>query len=696
MIPVFATNLFAPATSSLLMAASLPVGEVSTTLYLSDTQFEHLGPRTFTRNPLIKKYSPVADRNVIATQTAGPFVDTLLRHNERRFAGENLSLQILGDIPDTPCQEELNRFEQILANHAVPVEGYDRGNHSSSNAFGVINLKSRLYEFLRRYVPFFHGFSLRQEICKACGSASTMLTAQETLQGMHRILHRHRSATPGVEAINRSVHRANYEGYELTTGQPVPFDEAHRRQNFETFWSPSPATQRGDASEAPFWEAMVNHEVANDDVAERPTDVNPFYIQAAETVRFQLGGGAEVPVYTLSLDSVDTANMIATRPGISELQIRLIETFIEEKLAENPNARFKVSCHFSASSMLNRSVTRRARRAFKKLLARDEIILFTSGHDHYRKIVDLNKELRLKRATPLPAVIVPSLIDFHPVEKDGVIQEQDARAILVERMWVERDPEGKGLLKLDLCYKGLDPDELQRRATPAVRRELALYEEEHGYMRSKETAKQLKSRHVVGFTKGQFKRAWEFFTVGFNIFRPRRFVEYWRGFSISQYIIDNFTVVSTVNMFNEAFHLIPFLDSLSRLVATDGDPAEKAIQNQIEGLRTALSENHRERLHAFEKALGEGQRASELRQYNDLFEQSGTYLLSKLLLALNPEGQARTFAVMAGLAASRAEFEFHRHSVSQVPSQLPLQTIPLGVLIAVGEAVGTPPPNRPG
>ena len=60
--------------------------------------------------------------------------------------------------------------------------------------------------------------------------------------------------------------------------------------------------------------------VAVDDVATLNED--------ASAVINVLANDSDLDGDTLSLDSVDTANMIATRPGISELQIRLIETFI--------------------------------------------------------------------------------------------------------------------------------------------------------------------------------------------------------------------------------------------------------------------------------------------------------------------------------------------------------------------------------
>lgn len=698
MIHGLATQLFSPLSSNLLLArsAAIGLGDVSTTLYVSDTQIEHLGPRPFTNNPLLKSLFPAADRNVIATQTAAVFIDELLRQAKQRHQGENLSIQIVGDIPNTPAVSEMATFEEILERQDIPITGYTRGNHSSANAFGVVNSRSRFYNFIRK-VPFFRRFSLRREVWKACGEGENMLTAQGSFEGMHRMLNHHRQVKSTIDQINRPVLKADYKEYQISEETPaIRFDSAHLEQNFRYFWTASASNESEDSEEPRYWEAMVNYQVADTKVGERDTKVPPFYIQATEEARFDIGNGQELPVYSISLDSLDHNNFLAVSPELSELQIRLVETFMDTMIAEakrqgNPPPRFKLSSHFSTEQLLKRPWVRfwkgrQARKALKRLLKREEVILFTSGHTHERAGVDLNSRLRLKRKTHLPEIIVPSLIDYHPFAESPSKTFQNARALMIEKMRVEEDLPGQLHLEIDLEYKGLDKKATRKGLTPEVRQELKDYQQEHAYMRTRETLRESRSKHFVGWIKSHLGRFGEFIAVGlFGFFHsPVKQWHYWRTFSFTQYVIDNFTVLSTVNMFNEAFHLIPLLDSLIKFIDQEvEDPGKNAVRDQIKGLRYLLGEEYRVRRHEFESALSRGMRAEKLREFNDLFVRAETDRLARILLDLKPESQARIFAVLAGLAASKEEFEYHRRKLihrrkpTRIPNQIPTLSFPI-------------------
>jgi len=665
----------------------LDPGATAVTFYLADLQFEHLGSRGFTHNPLIMKYVPPADRNVIATQTAALFVDELLRRVKHEHKDHHMAIEVKGDVADTPARSEIARLEKIIKRHEIPVEGYTRGNHSSGNVFGVVNLSSPSYDRLRA-LPIVGRFSLDEQLLDAAGDEGNVLTQRATIQGMHRILHSHRKDMPGPEKINTAVDEADGRGVKLLgTENVISFKPEHQDLLFHAFWRASRATRDHSTQETRFWECLVNYDIADQKEKYRTTKVNPFYLQASETCRLKSNDGCEYPVYTISLDGLDHTNLVAAvGGGVSELQVRLIENFMNQMLKENPRARFKISSHFSAKDLTKppwymfwrRRKGAEGREAFRKLLSREEIILYSYGHTHERKIVDLNQTLKLGRSTPLTEINVPSLIDYHPNAVRHDHDYHDARALVVEKLHLDDRRAGDRRIVVDLEYRGLDREDIVEGNTADVQKALKTFSRKHGYIRARETNKMLQSRYFMSWVKLHFKRLGVFATVGLNPFRWTRFKHYWRDFSLTQYVIDNFTVVSTINMFNEAYHLLAFLESVIQFIKEDDDPGELAVRGQLESLRMAILEDRTVRLHQFEKAIAAGERAHELAKFNDLFRRTKAHRLSDLLMQLRAGGQARAFAILAGIEASKGEFEFHKKKPTKVPNTVPTISIPVG------------------
>lgn len=680
---------------NLLGGRVLDTNSTLVTYYLSDLQFEHLGERGFTHNPLLKLLLPVADRNVIATQTAALFTDELLRHVQDDHKDHDQVAEVKGDVADTPLKSEIKRLEAILNRREIHVEGYARGNHSSKNLFGVFNLDSPWYERLHKF-PLFGRFSIDDQLEGAAEKPGDILDQQETMEAMHRILTCHREDKPGPKRITTAVHAADYNGYQLLgSEEAIAFLPENLERNFRTFWKPSKGTQMGLTRETRFWECIVNYDIAGEKHKGRGTKVNPIYLQASETARIRAKDGTECPVFTISIDGLDHRNFLAAiGAGVSELQVRLIETFMERMLRENPRARFKISSHFSAREIVSppwylpwrRWGSGKARKAFRRLLSKEEVILFSYGHTHERKVADLNKRLKLGRKTPLIEINVPSLIDYHPNigRDDG--DHRDARALVIEKLRLREDPQKGRRLVIDLEYRGLDQEDIREGKTPAVEAALQDFAKDHGYLRARETVKMLRNKHWFGWSYSHAKRLFEFLWYGFLqvfLLRGRHWIDYWKRLSVTQYAIDNFTVVSTVNMFNEAYHLLPFLESVARFIRNDEEPGQLAIRAHLMGLRTALMEDLVVRRHQFEEALSSGRRPAELRLYNDLFSRTRSHRLSELLLRLRVGGEARAFALLAGLEASKEEFQMRRFMFlkakpSKVPNQVPPIEIPIG------------------
>ncbi|HSA58076.1 MAG TPA: hypothetical protein VLJ37_00110 [bacterium] len=667
------------------------------TYYISDTQFEYLGARGFTHNPLIKWFLEPADRNVILTQTAPLWVDELLHHVKQDYKNHAQAIEVKGDIGDTPLRSEVKRLETILNRHDVPVEGYTRGNHSSGNIFGVINLASPWYA--KRQDACFLRFHLDDQLEGAAEEPGDILTQQATMEAMHRIVTGCRDDKPGPKRLTTAVHEADYEGYQLLphNDQPeehVPFTPENLERNFQTFWKPTKGTQTGLTRETRFWECIVNYDIADAKQKMRGTKVNPIYLQASETARFRADDGTEHPVYTLSLDNLDHNNLVAALgAGVSEFQVRLLETFMERMLRENPRARFKISSHFSAKDLVDvpwympwrRRRSKKAREAFRRLLAREEVVLFSYGHTHSRKVTDLNRDLKLGRKSPLTEINVPSLIDYHPNQLRHNGEYHDARALVVEKLRFLEDPQKGRRLVIDLEYRGLDAKDIQAGRTPRVEAALKEFGKNHGYNRARETVKKLRYQHILGWAYSHAKRFAEFIWHGFfqlSLLRGKAWRKYWRDLSVVQYLIDNFTVASTVNMFNEARHLVPFLESVAKFIGEKDEPGQLAVRAQLLGIRTALLENAYVRQNEFEAALASGRRPSDLKVYNDLFLRTRAHRIADLLMRLKVGSEARAFAILASIQASKEEFQsrrflFFRAKPTRVPNQVPPIEIPL-------------------
>lgn len=669
------------------------------TYYISDPQFEFLSRRGFTHNPLLKWFLEPADRNVLLTQTAPLWMDELLRHRMEENKAHPQCGEVKGDVADSPLLSEIRRLETILSRRGLPVESYACGNHERGNVFGVFNLSSPWYHRVRNMSRFpfsLFRLSLDEQLEGAAENPGDILRPKATMEAMHRIVNNHRQDLPMPKRITTAVDQADGESYQLLKGEGkeerVPFTEENLERNFETFWKPSKGTEQNVTRETRFWECIVNYDIADERQKLRGTDVNPIYIQASETARFRADDGTDYPVYTISIDGLDHKNLVAALgAGVSEFQTRLIETFMDRMLRENSNARFKISSHFSASDIVDvpwympwrRRGTKKAREGFRKLLQREEVVLYSYGHTHRRALTDLNASLKLKRKTPLVEINAPSLIDYHPNDHQRNGNAQDARAIVVEKLKFVEDQKGRRLV-IDLEYRGLDEKDMVEGRTPAVDKALDDFDRNHGYNRAKETAKELRNKHVVGWMKSHGKRFLEFLGRGVlqAPVRPKQWWAYWKDLSLSQYVIDNFTVVSTVNMFNEARHMISFLESVATFIGPDAEPGQKVVRAQLLGLRMLLLENAYTRQREFEKALASGERPSELKKYNDLFAISKTYRVADLLLRLKPGSPARAFAILASIRASREEFQkrrffFFKVRPTTVPNQVPTIEVPL-------------------
>ncbi len=493
----------------------------------------------------------------------------------------------------------------------------------------------------------------------------------------------------------------------------IAWDDTNQGRIFETFWRQAGSTT---GENIPFWDSVVNYEIADLNAGERQTKVTPFYIQAAQLDRFRLTDSRTVPVYTISLDSNDSNNPIAVLPGVSELQMRLVQNFIDTILQREPEARFRLSAHFPVERILqqprgisgrliawfNPFVSRAVRRRLIRLLSREEIFLFSSAHTHDRKVTNLTKVLKLDRKTALPEAVIPSLTDYQPVQENAQTAPHDGRALGIQNIWAEQNEDGKHQLVVEVAYQGLDPEDLLGQGLTAdVRQTLDAHNRDHSYQKTLDVMREkfgkplylglggwFGRKLVAEFVGRRIKSGWGFLhTVALPLpllWVPvlwKRAKSYWFEHpSIIQDTKNALTTVSAEQVFNEVEHFIPFLESLTTFIEREtvaGDTAAEALLQGVREVHHALRTQFEARRPTFDAAVAARQDATALAQYNDILHTAGVFRLPSLLVGLKEDGEARAFAVLAGLEASRIEYKFQGQKPTQVPNEALTMTIAL-------------------
>ena len=116
---------------------------------------------------------------------------------------------------------------------------------------------------------------------------------------------------------------------------------------------------------------------------------------------------------------------------------------------------------------------------------------------------------------------------------------------------------------------------------------------------------------------------------------------------------------------------MPFLQSVIHFVGEEEDTESLAVKAQIETVLTVLQGQTEARYAEFIAAINRLEPPSELRKYNDLYVLTGVDQLPGILLGLKVGSEARAYALLVGLASSRAEYYFHRRKPAHVPKRIP-------------------------
>lgn len=761
------------------------------TLLIGDPQTT-LGRRpTALQSPLLDRIQNTAYRSLISTMFASLYTYVLVKKADQDAVKANavhVSLAFLGDGAENPTREEMGQVGAIAFATGRPIIGFAPGNHDGGYFAGVVNYKSRAVRTILN-VPLLAKWDLNREMLEAAGEEANILTRERSIDAIRSITNLKRISPKQTRDINVKV-LSDGTGCRIL----LPSEQNSSREKilefrsdnvleiFRTFWTPSDATIANSDKEQRFWECVVNHDTSVLDEEYRSKWPQPFYLHATESARFRDKDGTEFPLYTITIDCMDHDKTLGAFKGeISALQAQLIENFIESQLQENPNAHFQIHGHFKAEDILECSRlryrkykrTKRAREIFRRTLSRKEVILYVHGHEHNRKKMDLNQALNLGRSTPLPQIAVPSTIDNTFTDHKTY---RNARSILVSKTRLNRDERGNRSLQISMNFQGFNQDDLGEAVTPEVREAMETFEKNHGFIRYKDSLNGLKHRHMIGFLKTFLFLPWRFSKAVYQKMRGRDTDGYWQNFSLLQTAADNAAIASAINMFNEASHFIPMLESMIKFIEHDivthfdkvvgkksrkrvsmtaeemrlsdfeqmrhaivekssnrrrssssegkkkSSPALKAFahvptaevtqiireiqaRDEIVDMRNALSDGYRVKKDQFDTSLLSGRPAAETRRYNDLFEAAKMHLLPGKLLELYTLQESRgataqdlewvAFAILAGIAASRAEAKHHKFKASPIPDQLGTLKVPLHSQYNSSPNFSPEPPHRP-
>ena len=626
-------------------AQILGLGEVSTTLYVGDTHIKDVGRQTFLTNSFVGGFVATADHPLLATLTRGLYLDEIMTRESER--NPYVRLQGMGDFTDTPSDEEAAVSNTIFERHPIPMDGCDMENHGSSNAWGVVNLLSKSYNWLKRHIFGRLGL-LDLEFSKAVGGTPQILTPRDTIKMAHSLIHRTRPNGSTPDSLNIRVTEKETKSGSI---------------RFSDCWKQSPVDQS-------YWECLVNYDTADKNQAEREGRTPTIYLQAHER-RFHVDG-RDIPVFDISMDTQDHNHLLAIMPGISEFQVGLVESFMEERLKKNPSSIFRLSAHFPLSGVSGFFTSCGEKAALKRLLSRSEVVFVVGAHTHDRAVTDLKKTLRLNRSSPLTEVTLPTIVKYSPWQSSKGAPDQTAQAIGIHRMWVEKDDRGTTVLKIAHEFGGVNPEEI--RTTDGVREAVASYSADHGYLTA-DVAKKAARRFAWVFLKRQMRRLGAFFTQAMNPVSKKKVHDYWKEDSMIRNAVDNLTAVSVTETSERAKRLMPFLESLIHFLDVEPSPEALAVRGNIQGVLTALSATCDETRKAFEEAVARGEDPHRLRRFDTYLADTGVNQLPKFFLDLPRGSLARHYALLTGMEVARAEYQFHRGKPTKIPNQVPTITI---------------------
>lgn len=637
-------------------------------IYAGDFQFRTPQDQGPVQNAVFDKgLVSVAIRSLYADAAAPAHLIELIRRTYAKVPDKSAftGLKGMGDYGDLGCDQEFDRLRLVVRllleeNPDLRFTLLTPGNHDGGFYMGTL-LRSGKSLLADIWYPSVE----RDAKLGQCGEAESMLERGESVAELLAIVQGTKdNPEKAREKITTHIKAGGRAGFRPQDGKRLSFKK-DADQIFTTLWKENAELGRYDAilhvNNNVFDHHHDEHENGKKDIFSTISEATQMRrdprqwieLQATRQAEFATSAGVPVPVYEIALDTMDLTKAGpfagAIKGHISQLQISAAENFMNAKLAENPNAKFKLTMHYPVSKMVAC-----ARGAMKRLLEREDVILVADAHVHERGFTaDMRDEFKLKRNTPLAHLTVPSAIDM-------------PREVVLEKMSFT-EIGGKGRIDFDFTFESL-PETAIPGYNPTVKEALDYFEallaakKQDAPKIGDKTYLYINEDEVIAGLSPRMKRIannkakrdiqiGELLTIFFRLGASHKFIA--EG-SLRQMKID----------FD---YFLDFLDLVTGLLQLENPDKAKVLKSRVAEMRTYYDAwkvgylRHDRQKRPF----------AERRSHNDLYTNAH---LDDVFQFLNQElpqdGATRAFFTAIGMRATAEEREYHGDKMAAVPGNV--------------------------
>lgn len=349
------------------------------------------------RSPQVHRFAP--GRRPEATILGTPALAEKIILEGIKGAQNFQGMIYMGDMADVAAVEEMDAVFRLyhrwteenpllrsliflIGNHDVVHEGSFREGNQMGGVLGIaLNLqgKRRSYE--------------NDIFLPEVGFEANKLDKEKFINGIyHHVL--------GQKPSPIILKDYGGSGYEIEGGREGRWKDIS--EAFNDFWKGSD-----------IWRTHIQYNFSDPDL--HPEQKN-LLITARKLVQLTTQRG-DVPIYIIGLDTMDylddSTSDGALKGHVSDLQVHLIQLFIEEMKRKSPNAKFILTGHFAV-----RDITDIQECHLNEVLSDEAVIAYLGAHSHKRNYYDLGREINIAeklgivRSSPLPEITIPAVVDF--------------------------------------------------------------------------------------------------------------------------------------------------------------------------------------------------------------------------------------------------------------------------------------------
>lgn len=361
-------------------------------IYAGDFQFRTPQDQGPVQNAAFDKgIVSVALRSLYSDSTSPSYIVKLMKTAYSRIddPSQFTGLVGMGDYLDLGCTQEMDML-MISLHHMLAENPQLRfvlmapGNHDGGQFMGTIWSTKNFGNLTGVLYPDF----ITDVMTGACGEPEYIQERHETVKDIDRIVRNEFAEKNPIDENIVHLKHGNRRKFKEYTNEKFRFSKK-QDEIFNKLWKATPELNR--------WDSVIHydrnlfdehHEQSEDDESTTFFD-DPFkklkefahtrgdvkqwiHLQAHKQTEFTTESGSTIPVYQIALDTMDFTSSSdfsgAIKGHLSQLQISIVENFMDQMLKKNPNAKFKLVMHYPLEEMV-----KCAQKAMKRLLRREEV-----------------------------------------------------------------------------------------------------------------------------------------------------------------------------------------------------------------------------------------------------------------------------------------------------------------------------------